>query len=256
MEVAVLGCGPAGMMAAHACARAGVDFTIISNKARSKIGGAQYLHKAIPGATFTQPDGVVNFYRQGHPQVYASKVYGDPCAPTSWDSFDPGAHDIWNMQRAYETLWAVYHTEIHNQVITEESQVRSLLDRYDMILSTIPRIILCQSGHHTFTKQDVWIDVDPGSQIDEDSIIYNGQRNVPWYRASNIFGVSSVEYGENPGPSEAVVRVQKPLVSDCDCWVGTDQFVPLGRYGMWQKGILIHDAFDMARDILRTEAGV
>ena len=49
MIVAILGCGPTGLVAAHACAMKHIPFVIFSKKRKSFLFGSQYLHEPIPG---------------------------------------------------------------------------------------------------------------------------------------------------------------------------------------------------------------
>jgi len=51
MRIAVLGCGPAGLMSAHAAmvaTESEADLAIFSTKRKSPLYGAQYLHQPIP----------------------------------------------------------------------------------------------------------------------------------------------------------------------------------------------------------------
>ena len=59
MNVAVLGCGPAGLIAAWAAEQAGADVQIYSKKVQSIIPGSQYLHGPIPGVSSPYAEGVV-----------------------------------------------------------------------------------------------------------------------------------------------------------------------------------------------------
>ena len=61
MKVAVLGCGPAGLFACHAAVRGGAEVDVYSQKKRSEIGGAQYLHQHVPDVTGTEPEAMITF---------------------------------------------------------------------------------------------------------------------------------------------------------------------------------------------------
>lgn len=246
-DVAVLGCGPAGMLVAHAAYMTGATVGIYSLKQKSRIGGAQYLHMAIPELTAPDPDGRVLFVKNGSPETYARKVYGDERAETSWNSFESGWHDIWSMQSAYNELWEGYQSLIIPSPELGYVEVRGILAENDLVLSTIPKRALCSGVGHQFTAQDVWIDMHPGFPILPDSIVYNGSPHDAWYRASSIFGVESAEYGHERPHS---VQVRKPLRNDCDCWDDQPDLVMLGRYGRWEKKQLISDAFVGATEAL------
>lgn len=243
-KVAVLGCGPAGLLAAHAVQIAGLSPDIFSVYKPSPIGGAQFLHRAIPGITDEEPDGKVYFVHVGTEMGYAQKVYGHPEAPTSWDAYRDGEHDVWNMRRAYARLWAGYEDKIIDGAL-DADKVEAISRSYPLTLSTVPLKAIC-GQRHEFTGQDVWI-TEEDRFTDENMIVYNGLSEAPWYRASRIFGVSGVEY---PSEMAAVslwpkspVRITKPLKNNCTCH---PEVTMLGRYGKWQKGELIHHAYEGA----------
>jgi len=225
------------MMAAHAAVRQGHDITIISKAAKSRLGGAQYLHAAIPGVTSNRPDGSVRFLKRGTPEVYAEKVYQNKKAETSWHRFEDGWHPIWNLQAAYDRLWVEYHLEIREKEVDIPTLYQIQLD-YDLVISSIPLVAICDDPAHEFTRQDVWI--YPDATCEDDTIMYSGIRREPWYRQSVIFGTSSTEY---PSEKEGAIKVQKPLDTTCDCW---PEVTKVGRYGTWQKKVLVNDAFEGA----------
>lgn len=236
-KVCVLGCGPAGMMVAHAATLRGCQVTIFSQYKPSVIGGAQYLHQAIPEATGDEPDGVVELVKLGTRRRYAERVYGDPDAPTSWDDYSAGEHKVWNMRRAYSWLWYKYESRIVDVTVTPDKLAR-LGRGYFAILSTIPRHVFCtKPEEHTYTSQNVWITDD--DIVADNTIVMNGEEG-PWYRACKIFETPGVEW---PSPQAGAVKVIKPLRTDCDCHQSVLKF---GRYGLWRKGVLIHDAFNEA----------
>ena len=242
-RIAVLGCGPAGLLAAHACQLSGNLVDIYSVYRPSPIGGAQFLHREIPGITDPSPDGKVYFVHVGSDVGYAIKVYGNAGAPTSWKEYHDGEHDVWNMRRAYARLWADYEKLIIDAPL-DADRVDALVRSYDMVFSTIPLKAICRRPQeHTFDDQPVWIS-NEDRYTDDNQIVYNGldPEVAPWYRASKIFGVPGVEYPAPPVGIDAV-RVSKPLRNDCTCH---PEVTLLGRYGKWQKGELIHHAYEGA----------
>lgn len=251
LHVAVLGCGPAGLLAAHAVGLAGHRPTVYSVYKPSPIGGAQYLHRAIPGITDQDPDGEIKFLKPGNRENYAMRVYGDPQAPTSWDNYE-GVHPIWNMRRAYAKLWAAYESRVVDTKL-DFGVVRDLSLTHDYVISTVPLKAICR-GDHSFTSQDVYItEEDLGLQ--ENEIVMNGMapnddsldtERTSWYRASKIFGHSSAEYPHPPFHATCV-KVTKPLKSNCVCH---GEVYLAGRYGQWEKGVLIHHAYERALKVL------
>lgn len=264
-NVAVLGCGPAGLLAALAAAQSDCNVDIFSKIVKSRIGGAQYLYREIPALTSKKPDGICVVQKLGTKEGYAYKVYGDPHAETSWDQFGDGEElTIWNMQDAYEKLWSTFggrilDTDINIGTLIGTGETSSLLDEYDHILVCIPKRTLCIHQQHTFAGQQVMIrQFNPGetdATPDHHWIQYDGTTGAgsPWYRASALFGYAGFEYPVEAGQSFApagAVTIEKPLWNDCDCWAMWPSVSFMGRYGSWTKGVLIHHAYEQTKELL------
>lgn len=260
-RILVLGCGPAGLLAAHAAVERGHDVTIISKKQRSPIGGAQYLHSPIPGLPLGEAEPV-SYVKIGTREGYAEKVYGSREASVSWDIFSTGEHEAWPMRSTYDSLWHRYEDKIIDGRVAR-GDIPIFRSDYNLVLSTVPRPFLCKHAHRFDSQHVVLI---PFSHLGVDNVIlYNGRESEPWYRTSKIFGQHWTEYAEARAPTdvaegESTVRGIKPLNTDCNCHLnevpGLGTFQPLGRFGQWRKAVLVTDAYEDARDaILRCEEG-
>lgn len=241
-RVTILGCGPSGLLAAHAFALKGWEVNIISRKIPSKIGGAQYIHRAIPFITGTRPDGLVSYVKVGTRDGYAEKVYGDTRAEVSWDLYD-GNVPIWNMRRVYSKLWDLYEASIEPGEASPAMVAD--LSRKGLVVSSIPLVALCITPErHEFTRQPVFIvqmNTNAGG-MPEHVILYDGIPEHQHYRYSRIFGVESWEFAmPSASEIEGVVHIQKPISTTCDCH---PLVVKVGRYGKWEKSQLAHNAFE------------
>src|SRR4051812_39938970 len=98
-EIAILGCGPAGIISAHAVRQSGHKPVILSSKQKSRIPGSQYLHQAIPDLTAVYPENTVQYVRMGTAEGYAYKVYGDSNRYTGWDNYRT-LYPSWNVIKA------------------------------------------------------------------------------------------------------------------------------------------------------------
>ncbi len=266
-SVAILGCGPAGLLAAHAARWSGVPLEqihIFSRPVKSTLYGAQYLHKEIDGLIL-DPPAILEYKLEGYLLGYRSKVYGlDEVEFVSPELYLEGEEYLaWNLRQAYDFLWDMYCDRIVNLTLGEADvfpTVRSITGRYDLVLNTIPRKILCQakgrSLKHDFGMAKIWAVGDaPDLGIlapvrpPRDTVIMNGDPDTRWYRASNIYDHVTVEWpgGVKP-PLEGIQEVKKPTHTNCDCW--TDELCHLGRYGKWDKSQLTHHAFFEAMELL------
>lgn len=245
-RVVVLGCGPAGLLAAHAASLQGADVQIFSDKTPSIISGAQYLHEHIPGLT-GKPDGHILFTKIGSPEGYARKVYGRSDVDTSWEKFGNAvSKPAWSMQKAYDLLWLMYdrairHFHIHDAWdLMELEQIEA-----DLFITSLPQSHLCSNNEHIFESvaTNIVTVALPGISIPPNTVIYNGHDQMPWSRASNLFGHTSMEFPTRPTNPEAdnwLLTGIKPTMHNCDC---NPQWKRVGRFGQWKRGVLVHHAF-------------
>lgn len=256
MKILVLGCGPAGLMAAQGAHDAGGDdhITIISRKVKSRLYGAQYLHRPIPNFT-TEPSIRIAYSLVGHADDYRRKVYGNLWDGTTSPEDLADEHQGWDIRATYDLLWDAWEGVIADADI-DPVGFRSLLaneaSKPDLVISTVPRPILCHQGH-AFGATEVWAAGDsPDNGLDigrmyrcpDGLVVCNGEDSPAWYRMSRVFGQTTVEW---PGdlsavPVKTAARVRKPTSTDCDCWSDVPVMFA-GRYGEWAKGVLSHEAY-------------
>lgn len=253
MKVAILGCGPAGLLAAYAAELHGHAPIVFSRKVKSVMPGAQYIHAAIPGLTYNEV--AIKYAKLGTREGYAQKVYGSPDAPCSWDAFPEGVVPGYDMVAAYDALWDRYKPIVLDGLVDHEL-LAMVQQKYDMVFSAVPAPLLCY-GDCFFRSQTIWVAKthrDICEQLGDPCIIYNGQESDLYYRTSLLNGVGATEYsdaslnvvrrGELVPP---LVRAQKPLDNNCRC---RPNIIRIGRFGQWKKGVLVHDAFKEACDAL------
>jgi hypothetical protein len=269
VKVLVLGCGPAGLMAAHgaagACMREGVDYKIhvASKKRKSALYGCQYLHRPIPGVT---PDTGehISYQLRGHADDYREKVYGSKfLGPVSPEDL-AGEHMGWDIRTTYDRLWDMWEDRVFDMEITPNSLVRVLGEAdWDLVINSIPLVDLCHQGHH-FGATEIWaagdapeigISIQSMYRCPDNMVICNGDDSPVWYRMSRVFGRTTVEW---PGdvanvPVTSAARVRKPTKNDCNCW---PEIRNVGRYGTWTKGVLSHEAYFNTRSHVEIMLGV
>lgn len=245
-QVAVLGCGPAGLLAAHAVILSGHEPRIYSVKKKSPMAGTMYLHESIPCLTGDEPEGVVRYFKRGTQQGYAQKVYGSSDAHVSWSKFREGEHEIWNMCSMYEKLWDNFDDSIMDYQIGPGT-IPELLKEYPLVINSIPAPKICANVEHSFKNQTIWVsddirecDILPRDSIGDNVIVYDGTDNNHWYRASVIDGKVAVETTKESMSSQGWSYGHKPIRTDCDCHPRVHR---VGRFGCWKKGVLSHHAF-------------
>lgn len=267
-KLAILGAGPAGLLSAHAAALFGVPEIHVISKAsawdphypaNSPLYGCQYLHASIPGLSVREAS--VAYELRGTPEGYRSKVYGpESDVRVSPEDFE-GTHQAWDIRSAYAQLWNMYVVNSLSgvKVVTGRvtpDNIEGMLENYDTIISTIPAPSICTVSKHNFGVQEIWavgdapdLGISAPVEIENNKIVCNGTDDHRWYRASTVFGMTTVEWSGLVQPTEQAVRVRKPLDTNCDCWEG--RVIRMGRYGSWRKGILAHEVFENTRDLIQ-----
>lgn len=264
MKVAVLGSGPAGLMAAHAAVDAhalqvpdDLFLDIYSKGEKSSLYGAQYLHAPIPGMTKDESD-VIDYRMVGEPEDYRRKVYGSTWVGEVSPEKYNGLQRAWDIRATYDNLWAEYGRYIH-EVLVEPNDLQQIVNGkfYDIIVSSIPLPYLCHQGHHFGATEiiaagdapDLGINIGSMFRCPENTVLCNGNPNPSWYRLSRIYGHTTVEWpGRGPEtmvPVKTAALVRKPTDHNCDCW---PTVFKVGRFGSWAKGVLSHTAYEKTYD--------
>lgn len=244
-QAAVIGCGPAGLLAAHALALADIQPVIFAVKAEpSPNARGVYLHRSIPEVTSREPDGVVRFRRIGWRAGYAAKVYGDPNARTSWERFN-GQFPAWSVEPAYKRLWREYGSEVREQEVTP-NVMADIVREFELVVMTAPLWSICYGPGHTFEGRDIWVKDGASVGVGLNEMVYMGDMNVPWYRSSDLFGRRSTEYAHEV---EGAVKGEKVLPTTCTCW---SDVLRAGRWGEWKPGVLLHHAFERVEQRVRS----
>lgn len=282
LSVAVLGCGPSGLIAAHTAATLGCKVEIFSKKRKSELFGSQYLHEPIPGIISIDEGEPVKYVVLGTPEEYRRKTHGKfwdgIIAPEDFET----DHMAWDIRLAYNRLWRKYSDlivdfEIKNPEPEEDFPVDRAIApfknnrayqyadsrigfyAYDLVVSTVPRTIWIKQFEE-FRYSTGWAAgdapergsfVDLPDEVSDNTIICDGTSRVEWTRLSKVFGHTTVEWPhsmEQPHPK--AVRVVKPLeyknnrVSNP---ANQDKFLHVGRYGEWKKGVVVTDAMSQVQ---------
>lgn len=256
-RIAILGCGPAGIFAAQAAVNAGHRVHIYSNKRRSEMFGAQYLHEPIPGLSEEKDFTLIEYVLQGTVEGYRRKVYGERSRVAVSPEKFLGTHPAWDIRAAYYAGWHKFFDAIEDTDIDPDWILSTKLHKdYDLVISSIPAPKICYApGSHYFTGTSVFAIGDAPErgvfcpvEVASNSVVCNGEPSPGWYRASNVFGYKTAEWpGETRPPLKQVSTITKPISTNCDCYTMPGampvKFLPVGRYGRWDKDELSHMAY-------------
>lgn len=253
MKIAVLGCGPSGLMAAHAIARNGHIPKIYSKKIPTQVTKNMYLQRFLPGLDMMLGRDEIMYDRRGYKEGYASKVYGSRTAKCSWDDLSFGIKPMWSLGPVYAELWMLYEDHI-TDVKLEEEDVVEVCQRHPIVFSTLPAPSLCTNGHKF---EEVKISIAEFKTIHVDKrnrMVYSGRSQDKWHRFSLINGITAFEYTiseeELRARSPIALNIKKgvkPVGNNCDCW---PELTRVGRWAQWCRGILNHHPYEQVTGIL------
>jgi hypothetical protein len=270
MKVAILGCGPAGLLAAQAVSNAGHQPEIFSKPIKSQISGAQYLAKSIHNVTEPKDKFTIFFRKDGDGDTYTRRLYEGRDVPvmSSWHSYEDGrGYDAWSMTAIYDQLWNLYGPMVHPIELDHEG-MEILLHEYELVISTIPKHFVVRAlideyrdpeskfPEGWFEKREVYIQTKnlPNTlqSLDDNTIWYNGTGFYgSMYRASRINGILSAEYTH---PQDGCFPIIKPIRYG---GIRLGDLYPnlycVGRYGAWSKMQLVHHAYFKTLNILRPD---
>lgn len=238
----VLGCGPAGLMAAHAALMGGFDDVRIYSKPRkSYMNGAQYLHAPIPGITNVADVFNVEYQLWGSTLDYRTKVYDADYDGTVSPQELESDHLAWDIRKTYDSLWSIYKPFIRSFDAGHDMEKVMGLGA-DLVVSSIPLPAICNSFSHGFKSTKVWSGEHQMIPLHPDNtVVCNGNASPAWYRSASIQGHVTTEWPQSTKPPVFPLwEVEKPVATNCDCWPSV---LRVGRYGSWRKGVLSHQAY-------------
>lgn len=260
-KAAVLGCGPAGIFAAHGLIQNGWDVTIFSKAIRrSYMFGAQYLHEPIDGLTpGHERPSKITYRLEGSADGYRDKVYGAIPVKVSPESL-AGTHPAWDIRIAYDNGFSLYQDRIREIYADPEWMMEGdELNDFKVVVSSVWLPHICADPEeHQFHAASVWAMGDAPSRGQyvpvrppADTVVCDGTKDTGWYRAANVHGHVTVEWpASKKPPLPGVAEVIKPIYATCTCYTRRSwKFVKVGRYGTWSKGVLSHDAYTVAANL-------
>lgn len=238
MIVEVIGCGPAGLAAAHAAKGLGADVVIYAPKAMTPQRGPLLMQRPIPGINTGHPDGTIHqVVINGSILDYRYKLYGDINIGINGDILKPHYH-AWKHNETYETLWGMYEHLVVDRRI-RATELASMHRQSDLVVSTANAESMCMRGH-TFVSKSVAV-TTRASFLDQpdNTIIFNAGDSPDWVRSSLVFGVGSTEWPTDRAPSGSHI-IRKPVSTDCDCY---PHVLRTGRFGKWQNETWVDTAY-------------
>jgi hypothetical protein len=260
LKVAVIGTGPSALLAAWGVLQE-VQATVTFYKPPgvpviSQIHGAQYVHGIIQDLPGEIQPFWLRYRHFGTEEGYRLKIYGVNGVAegdTSWRKFEE-KELAWPIREVYAYLVGELLNSGQCPVVEQgirEYDCEVLVDHNDYVLNTAPLNKIAPGG--TYYSEKVLIAPTNELIVPNNEIWYIGDGRLA-YRASNIGGHVSTEYPMHAGPNlrprirKQTKEISKPL--RCE-GVELEGVYRLGRYGKWQKGVLVHHVYEEARQIVK-----
>lgn len=245
LNVIVIGCGPAGLAAAHAAIGHGCEVAIYAPKAKTPQEGPLLLQRPIPGINTDHPDGTIHQRVIGGSILdYRYKLYGDINIGINGDILRPEYH-AWDHRSTYDQLWELYSDIIQDRTILP-SELLNLHKECDLVVSTANARKLCRNlgpnfrFGHNFHWAEVAVTSEPSYPGQPyNTIIFNAGGEYKWVRSSNIFGKMVTEWLVKDAPVGART-ITKPISTDCDCY---PHVLRTGRFGAWRNETWVDTAY-------------
>jgi hypothetical protein len=236
-SVAVIGCGPSSLAAAWAAEGLGCGVEIFAPRRKSPLRGPIYLRAPIPGMTLDHPDGYIREWVEGGTILdYRRKLYGDVNITINGQV---ESRHAWAMHETYDKLWDVYRDRITDIRVTP-GLLPGMAESFDLVVNTAPASQFCRVPTHVFTHRQVGITPECSVEGQEmNTVIMNGDPEVPWVRSSVIFGWGATEWPLAAAPPDAVI-ISKPLSTTCDC---NPEVFRTGRFGAWKNETWVDTAY-------------
>jgi hypothetical protein len=248
MKVIVVGCGPAGLAAAHAAVGLGAEVVIYGPGAKSPQEGPLLMQRPIPGVNTNHPDGTIHQIVIGGSILdYRYKLYGDINIGINGDILQPHYH-AWRHRETYDALWDFYEELIQLRVVNPDD-LRAMHRSADLVVSTADASRMCTNHNEVrgsasaphrfrFKEEAVTPNISYPDQPDN-TIIFNGGSEYHWVRSSRVFGVPVTEWTVDHAPPGARV-IRKPIGTDCNCY---PHVLRTGRFGAYKNETWVDTAY-------------
>ena len=262
MEVAILGAGPSGMMAAHAVRMLGGQVVIFDRDPDQtrRSSGVYFLHSACdltltPVTVRHRVTGAMGLTVEEVARRYSAKVYGPGNSPKTSVVSALATPEVvaYNAEEALAQLWQAYGDRVQRWAISGLVDVLRLRDEVGLVVSTIPAPTLFPRVEYASVQCSVVV-----RQVEREKpwVEYNIEEGVSWYRRASLFGTETTEYGVGQRAVVGMGAVERVVTKV----VGRGPLPPIegllltGRYGAWDKWFLTDRVYQHVREWVQQRA--
>ena len=255
MKIAIIGAGPAGLLAAWGVYQAGAMPYIIDRDPAyrpDRLFSLQYLHTPcdLPTEglkTLTLRYDVIDPF--GFPEdwkhLYNFKL-GRPRDDENSTKFLSGPPQIvWSLKTAYRYLHHEFEGHIHQDNVTWDRIINAADTIHKGVINTAPLDRLLPALPWPHRSLLIKHGYTPVEDHPEDTCVYNLDPKVPWYRATRLDGGTATEFCGVPRGEDVkdFQLLRKVVKSDVMPEYLPENLLLTGRWGSWDPAKLTHDAY-------------
>lgn len=258
MRVAVLGSGPAGLLAAETALDQHHDAVV------DVFTNNQQTSYAVPGSAVSAAEPEFREFLQEHLGMepaesilpYSRKLRGTAeqysrktltLPSTKLGKSISVMRNRFNEGVPLHLLNTVLHDRWVGKMKHWDARMDDLPRGYDITISTIPRFLLCSDERHDFVKQHTYIvDYAKGkSFIDTHptdapfGVVYSGDPDDFWVYSGMDASGEATEFTEYQ-PDWDCIPTRRPIKTNCTC---ESEVVKAGTLGRWSPAVGVLDAY-------------
>lgn len=249
-NIAIIGSGISGLMVAWACEQSSVGYAVYTDKVvKPKVAGFMYLHDAC-GMPLQQYELTQRIVPEGvdisdAAKFYSMRIYGTEMIGNSLPSIaENPVVKIWNMTEAVDHIWEHIEGKVKRKTFRDLDHILDFSEDYDLVFSTVP-LDKMDKRCGVYFYNECYVETKLESKCTRNWVEYNGgDEHLRPHRWGCLFGHSFSESNSKPG------KIMKKVAFGKNYPDVPENVILCGRYGAWDKTILVDDVYRMVREKL------